>query len=180
MSTQNELLSNLETLAEGLIRDRTEEDAASLVSLRKKRYSDMTSEEKVLINSSMKGGYNATDLNRVAVFCNTFAEFSASLDYIIPSYTPIRTNWSENESITRVDLNSYIDAIKKIQNKWSFGARFDIPESIANGLTVSQANAIEEMLYKAYKNARSILINMPFSGLVYSGLLWDDFASERE
>ena len=42
MSTQSELLSNLETLAEGLIRDRTEEDVTILVTLRKKRYGDMT------------------------------------------------------------------------------------------------------------------------------------------
>lgn len=134
-----------------LIFDRTQGDADRIDQLQKKAWDDFTDAEKeffwtgdpALQNGVVKGAYNAEDFVRVDtaafVLLNVLTEAGYAVD-VVPS------EWEEGSEPPREKLERYLQNIRNIRS--AMFVETPLPEEM-RGLTVSEANAIEKVLWEA-------------------------------
>ncbi len=117
-----------------------------------------------LEESTSKGYYNYTDLNRVEVWCEYLANLLTSYSY--PVSIVIKKDWTISDLPNGNDMERIrgnIDAIKTV-----FHAYTDIPENL-NYMTIEKANAIEKILYEIYSLIRNMGNEFRYSNTFCSG-----------
>ncbi len=149
-----------------LITDRTEEDRRRAEYLAALDYRDMTEEERAEWDGELKGGYNASDLNRVESAVEYLAgqlrglepelkEYAAERDVHWETiYTPpydgaeinpsTKTNWQQSDDPKPSDMARYLGNVKLLRGAIDY-ATDELPESVEE-ITWSGANAIEKAL----------------------------------
>ena len=149
-----------------LITDRTAEDVAAAVELAAMDYKNMTDEQKRLWHSSLKGAYNAGDLNRVETAVEYLADILRSLPaelrehaaalsvawdkffsvpYDAGVITPsVKTDWLVTDIQTPEDMERYLANVKLLREVLSYSSD-TLPASMEN-LRWQYANAIEKAL----------------------------------
>lgn len=132
-------------LIDTLIFDRTLADAERVKQLKKIGFSNMTAEERAEWLSGMKGSYNATDLNRVGCVINYIADRLNEAGFVI-RVSP-KVDWTESDIPTLPEMSRYLTDLSVL--RCALPPLSDTPEIPADmrGLTVSEANAIEHVLY---------------------------------
>lgn len=184
-----------------MITDRTMSDVELVKSLVKKGLKRMTDDEKQSFLSGMRGAYNYIDFNRVESAVKYLSDRLVEVPVEIESlreeldiawdsafsmpYDPsdyeninVKTDWDVSDILTKTDRARYIENVEHIALSLS-----DLPESFPrslDGLTYSEANAIEQLLVNLdvllseLKNAKeTLLINTSkawfYSGEIYGG-----------
>lgn len=131
-----------------LITDRTAEDYARALALSAIRWQDMTPEQQAEWQTSLKGAYNASDLNRVTEAVEYLVERLRSFGYAV-AYTAVtvsgsRTEWTEADIPTASQLAQYLANVKAIREAIENQAP-EPPADMAR-LTYEEANDIERIL----------------------------------
>ena len=141
-----------------LITDRTMDDVRHALDLRQKMLDGTATadEETEYLSGTLKGTYNASDMNRVANAARVVAD-------AIGSNVIMRNDWPVDDIPTPADLAGYIMDLSSIRSMLQNAPA--IPESIV--FDFSGANAIEEMLVYAEDYIRRM--QNPRANLVYSG-----------
>ena len=117
-----------------------------------------------LEESTSKGYYNYTDLNRVEVWCEYLANLLTSYSY--PVSMVIKKDWAISDLPNDNDMERIrgnIDAIKTVFHEYT-----DIPENL-NYMTIEKANAIEKILYEIYSLIRNMSNEFRYSNTFCSG-----------
>lgn len=149
-----------------MITDRTQADVDFRARLAAKGWARMTASEREQWLAGLKGGYNATDLNRVGGALNELAAVLAGLpdellDYLdskgvapdaafeVP-YNPALMDWTQkvtwtvDEIPTPDELGLYLSRVKLLRESMEYTTD-PLPASM-EGLTYTGANAIEKAL----------------------------------
>lgn len=96
-------------------------------------------------NATLKGQYNASDLNRVEKWSKYLADELNTLGYNIQITT--KTNWTSSE----LRSNSEIERIRKNITKIMYGWHYITPMySASNTITYTRANRFEQILNEIY------------------------------
>ena len=130
-----------------LVTDRTSADVEYWRSLQEKGFAAMTTDERaVWISGTMKGAYNASDMNRVGVALNYLRDELTS-ERLMPIVAfDAKTDWSESDIPTTSDLSHYISCVEIIRS-----ATVQFPETPRTPnntrmLNYRSANDIEKIL----------------------------------
>ena len=150
-----------------LITDRTAADVSRWKALRAKGWEAMTEEERAEWQAGMRGGYNATDFNRVESAVLYLAEMLQTLPAELLQYAqdngvawdelfgfpfdPLdytnietKTTWQLGEFPSLPDRERYIANVRLLREAVEY-ATSDIPETMAK-FTHEDANALEQAL----------------------------------
>ena len=148
-----------------LITDRTATDVSTVIRLSQKGWANMTEEERSAYLSSLKGSYNATDLNRVGgavqYIANRLAEYGVSV-----SVHP-KVDWSRSDFPMPDDMDAYLADIRTLRSLYEI----DLP-SVPNdmeGFTWQEANNIEQILVELDFIISQISLAWFYSGEIHSG-----------
>lgn len=145
-----------------LITDRTASDVDALKSLIEKG-EDLTEEEITRFLTDSKGAYNYSDMNRVALATMYIASELASIGEIIE--VVMKKNWNENNIPKTSEIETYLRTIRKVRNM--------IKVSITNApnqlRSITDANAIEQMLVDIDELIKRQLYFLNYSGDIFSG-----------
>lgn len=126
-----------------LITDRTQEDVNYALYLSTKKWDDMTEDEKVSW-VSLKGAYNASDLNRVAAAVNFIKDRLQENGYTFEIST--KTDWLVSDVPTSAQLEQYLQNILSLKEKFTVKPDTPpLPSSMEN-LDYVKANHIEKVL----------------------------------
>lgn len=132
-----------------LIIDRSAADVARVKALNSKDSAQWTqSERDEYLLASMRGAYNASDLNRVGQACAYLYDLISGYGYDIPGYVPLRTDWTLYDVPTQSEMSTYINTIRSFKSLWS--AITDVPVNMDN-ISYDDANNIERLLREVYK-----------------------------
>lgn len=184
-----------------MITDRTSSDVVFAKQLLKKGLANMTTEEKDLFLSGLKGAYNYTDFNRVeyavryvvdemtaapnelkqhAESLGVYFDESFSLDYDTGRFAEIETKeenyWSVDKILTADDRTRYLSNAKIISSV--FGEASDRFPLSLDGLTHVGANEIEKGIENTYVTfsynfeEKKSLIEETYKAWFYSGDLY--------
>lgn len=127
-----------------LIIDRTQDDVFRVKALNGKDLSQWTqSEREEYLLATMRGAYNASDLNRVGHACAYLYDLISGYGYDIPGYVPLRTDWTLYDVPTQSEMSNYINTVRSFKSLWS--AITDIPSNMDN-ISYHDANNIERLL----------------------------------
>lgn len=150
-----------------LITDRTETDRQRALYLDGISWDDMTEAEREEWQGTMKGAYNATDMNRVGAAVEYVAERLASCGIAV-SVAPV-TGWAEGDLPTVAQLTAYLDDIRTIR------AALPVPSSTPkvpgdmDALTVDEANNIEKILLRVDALITQMLLAWYYTGEIQTG-----------
>lgn len=147
-----------------LITDRTASNASRLKALIAKGWASMTSAEKAEWLTEMKGGYNASDLNRVGEAVQYLSDTLAGYGYPITVST--KTDWTEDDIPTVTQLTAYLSNVATL--KAGFHGAGTLP-STTDFMTVTEANQIEQLLQEIETNINNMAAAFWYSGEIYSG-----------
>lgn len=117
-----------------------------------------------LEESTSKGYYNYTDLNRVEVWCEHLANLLTSYSY--PVSITIKKNWTMSDLPNVNDMErirSNVNAIKTV-----FHAYTEVPENL-NYMTIEKANAIEKILSELDFLTKNMISSFRYSNTFNSG-----------
>lgn len=117
-----------------------------------------------LEESTSKGYYNYTDLNRVEVWCEYLANLLTSYSY--PVSMVIKKDWAISDLPNDNDMERIrgnIDAIKTV-----FHAYTEVPENL-NYMTIEKANAIEKILSELDFLTKNMISSFRYSNTFNSG-----------
>lgn len=153
-------------MIDSLITDRTADDAQKALNLSKLQWSEMSDAQKAEWSGSLKGSYNASDLNRVENAVAYLAEtlrllrpklqdYAKSLDvgwdvFFAGNYDPedlnleTKTDWTKEDAPTAEAMERYLANVVTLRNALNY-ATDRLPSSMRN-LTWQGANAIERAL----------------------------------
>ena len=154
---------------DNLIFDRTQSDVERVKRLTAALVAGTaTAAERAEFISGMKGAYNATDLNRVGAAVdylrNRLSDEAGTYVDVLP-----KTDWAETDIPEQQRAAQYISDIKNIR------AAFILPDGTPEapdtltGLTYSQANDIETILYSLNKAIDALRFTLITSGEVFAG-----------
>lgn len=153
-----------------LVIDRSQSDLTRLTELKQKISRKTETEiEFEEWQTSMKGAYNASDLNRVGEACAYLFDLFTGYGYAVPGYTALRDNWDDEEIPTAANMAAYLGTVAAL--KAVLNALQEIPDTM-NRLTVDGANNIEKLLIEVDDQLRRMAQSFVYSGMVYSGQLW--------
>lgn len=156
MPTLSEYVSQLTTLYNSLINDRTQANVNELVALLKMNYADMSAAQKTKVNTAHKGAYNYNDRNRVGNFFNTFTNLMH--DYYGTNnrlFSMMVTTW-QNIYDPSVDyLHEYVQNVIASRDKWyqflHISGTAPAVGEIYNGINLTTANNIETVGKKIWQ-----------------------------
>lgn len=134
-----------------LITDRKESDIAELNALLSRPLSEWTEDELTWFNqAASKGAYNYTDLNRVTramEYLNSLlAGYGYSTGYSPLEIEPGRTEWKSSDIPTRSTMDKYLRNVAALRSVMEMLPTTPETPPDMDGLTVSEANAIEQIL----------------------------------
>lgn len=158
----------LDSEALNLITDRTLQDVQMVIDLLSKGSANWTDEEWTLwLSGSMKGAYNAEDLNRV----------ESAVNYIVERYNnagifPIvvtKNTWTMTEFMNKDESDRYLNNIRVLRSMLAMPA--GVPEVPADmdKFTYQEANDIENILILIDSIITNIIAAQYYSGEIYSG-----------
>lgn len=132
-----------------LITDRIQADIEELLTILSKE--DQTEEELIqLAQTSYKGAYNETDMNRVTTAAEFLSDSLYSRGYINP-YVPVnpepgRDYWVKENKPTLEQSKGYVSNVKRIRETFHFVP--DLPEAHSDmqSFTFQEANNLEKIL----------------------------------
>lgn len=156
------------TIFKNLIRDRTREDVLKRAYLVKKWLDgDISDNEKAEWQNSLKGAYNASDINRVSDAMNELSKVLALQGY--GHRLKVKTNWNEEDYIDEENIEYYLKSLKEFL-RWYFifPESPEVPDSLT-GLDWKHANDIEELIYDMALIADLIEKGYFYSGEVFAG-----------
>ncbi len=150
----------------GLIYDREQADVDRVAYLIGRwRDGSITDMEKAEWAESMKGAYNAGDLNRVGAAVNYVAAMLTEWGY---PYAPnMRTNWTASELFYAADLAEYLAAVEGLRAR--LAAFTDTPETPDKISTWQQANDIERIIEDVHLLLQNMVAGLPYADVIYSG-----------
>lgn len=132
-----------------LIIDRTQDDVFRVKTLNGKDLSQWTqSERDEYLLATMRGAYNASDLNRVGQACAYLYDLISGYGYDIPGYVQLRTDWTLYDVPTQSEMSTYINTVRSFKSLWS--AITDVPSSMDH-ISHNDANNIERLLREVDK-----------------------------
>lgn len=149
-----------------LITDRTAADRERVKTLAAKGWVNMTDDEQAEWLTSLKGAYNATDLNRVGAAVDYIAQRLTEQGYSVTVDT--KTDWTNGAEPTEDDWATYlanVAAVRKIALKPTTPA---LPATI-RFLGIEGANAIEQILVDLDELLTNAEKAWYFSGELYAG-----------
>ena len=157
-----------------LITDRTASDVSRHAALARKSFAEMTAEEQLEWSTSMKGSYNATDLNRVGQAIKYVENQLHAYGYTI--HTTPKTDWTMDDIPTLEQLNHVIADVQTCRNKLSLPSSTpSVPVSMEL-FNYEKANDIEKILKQVYESLMKIVEGMIyFSGDMFCGELYSTF-----
>ena len=152
---------------QGLITDRTAADAARVLALADKGYDAWTAAELAWWRSDPKGGYNASDLNRVGSAVDYVAKRLRSCGIFV-SVAP-RMDWANGDKPNRAEMASYLADIAALRA--ALPLRDGTPPAPGDmlSLTWEEANAIESILLAVDDAITRMSQAWLFAGDLYSG-----------
>lgn len=139
------------SIIDTLVTDRKESDVAELNALLSRPLSEWTEEEFSWFNqAASKGAYNYTDLNRVTramEYLNILLTgYGYSTGYSPLEIEPGRTEWKSSDIPTRSTMDKYLRNVAALRSVMEmFPTTPDTPPDM-DGLTVIEANNIEQIL----------------------------------
>ena len=155
-----------------LITDRTSQQAERAKVLDAKDYSQMTNAERAEWNGTLKGCYDASDMNRVgeavayvayqinnnyAGTWNTCDDYGVAWDeywtpehwfpdLVYPISLTTKTDWTDTDRPTAAQLATYLQNVRDLATAVS--VQHNLPASMV--ITTGNANEIERVLSAAY------------------------------
>lgn len=150
-----------------LITDRTEADRERALYLDTLKWEDMTEAEREEWQGTMKGAYNASDMNRVGAAVEYVAERLASCGIAV-SVAPV-TGWAEGDLPTVAQLMAYLDDVRAIRAALPVPSSTPkVPEDM-DALTVDEANNIEKILLRVDALITQMLLAWYYTGEIQTG-----------
>lgn len=150
-----------------LITDRTQADVERYAELKAKALRGMTAAEKAEWETSLKGAYNHTDMNRVESSVEYVANRLTAAGYVV--LPVVKKDWSGTDKPTLDDIKRYMKNIADIRAALTTFS--DTPETptTEKRLTYQMANAIEQILIDVDDLITRMANAYFYSGDLYSG-----------
>ena len=149
-----------------VIIDRTEDDVKRIQELNKKRYDDLTPEQKKEWHGVVKGAYNASDMNRVGDATAYLAQLLHDAGYTV-AVTP-KQDWEMKDIPNLAQLRILrLDAMSI--NRKMAGTTPSVHPNALIKLGFETANKIEQYLLEAYENFELMQQGYYYSGELYAG-----------
>ena len=150
-----------------LITDRTQADVERHAELKAKGWQGMTDDEKAEWETSLKGAYNYTDMNRVEKAVEYVSNRLTEAGYVV---TPIvKKNWNGTDKPTFGDLQRYMKNIADIRAALTTFSTTPEAPSTEKKLTYQMANAMEQILIDVDDLITRMIGAYFYSGDLYSG-----------
>lgn len=150
-----------------LITDRTQEDVARHAELKAKGWQSMTAEEKSEWQTSLKGGYNYTDLNRVESAVEYVAQKLTEAGYIV--IPVIKKNWKVTDKPTLEDMKRYMQNVSDIRKALATFSTTPNAPTTEQKLNYQMANAMEQILIDVDDLIGRMIAAYFYSADLYSG-----------
>jgi hypothetical protein len=150
-----------------LITDRTQLDVDRRAELKAKGWQAMTAEEKAEWQTSLKGGYNYTDMNRVESAVEYVANKLTLAGYVV--IPVIKKNWIATDKPTTDDIKRYMKNVADIREALATFSTTPEAPTIEQRLTYQMANDIEQILLDVDDLITKMVNAYFFSGDLYSG-----------
>ena len=161
-----------------LITDRTAEDVKYWEHLRNKGFADMTEAERAeWLAGTLKGAYNAGDLNRVGEALNYLRDRLLSANYITyrTNFTA-KTDWTIASIPTHDDVVHYKTCVATVRKAMAqFPTTPPAPKTTGGtldnigALDYEEANNIEKILLDVETLINNMLAARHYCGDVYAG-----------
>ena len=150
-----------------LITDRTQFDVDLVKSLVVKGYVNLSESEKAQWDSSLKGSYNASDLNRVGEAINYLKDLLSSAGYYIKGEAKV--DFTEMAIPTREQLEHYLDMLGRVRKAIKvYPSTPELPTSM-DALNYRSANNIEKMLLDVEELLFKLQQSYMYCGELYCG-----------
>lgn len=127
-----------------LITDRTQADVDRYAELQAKGWHGMTDEEKFEWETSLKGAYNHTDMNRVESAVEYVANRLTEAGYVV--LPVVKKDWTGNDKPTLDDIKRYMKNISDIRAALTTFVTTPEAPTTEKRLTYQMANDIEQIL----------------------------------
>lgn len=150
-----------------LITDRTQTDVRRWRELRNKGWSNMTAEERAEWESSLKGAYNYTDMNRVEAAVEYVAERLREIGYTVALNT--KSDWDVTDKPTLADLNRYYSNVAQLREVIRVYQTTPITPTTEKKLDYQMANNLEQILVDIDELIGKTREAWYFSGEIYTG-----------
>jgi len=148
-----------------LITDRTQADVERYAELKAKGLHVMTEAEKAEWETSLKGAYNYTDMNRVESAVEYAANRLTEAGYVV--IPVVKKNWTRTDKPTLADLKRYTKNIADIRAALATLETTPEAPSTDKRLSFQAANDMEQILIDV-----DDLISRMISAYFYSGDLY--------
>lgn len=150
-----------------LITDRTQADVERFAELQAKGWRGMTEDEKTEWETSLKGAYNHTDMNRVESAVEYVANRLTEAGYVVLPI--VRKSWTGSDKPTLDDIKRYMKNIADIRAALTIFATTPEAPTTEKRLTYQMANDMEQIL-KDVDDLISRMVSAYFySNDLYSG-----------
>lgn len=127
----------------------------------------MTASERAEWNTSMKGAYNLSDLNRVE---NAVVYLARRLNEFGYHVEPLVTQTWNTTSIPKpADMTRYLNNVRAIRNAFvTLRTTPDVPATMRR-MTYVEANAIEQVLHDVETLIDNMVAAFTYTGDIYGG-----------
>lgn len=150
-----------------LITDRTQADVDRRAELKAKGWQGMTAEERTEWKTSLKGGYNYTDMNRVESAVEYVAnKLTEAGYYIVPV---VKKNWTRTDKPTIEDIRRYMKNVADTRATLATFSTTPEAPTTERKLTYQMANDIEQILLDVDDLITRMVSAYFFSADLYSG-----------
>lgn len=150
-----------------LITDRTQADVDRYAELRAKGWHGMTDEEKTEWETSLKGAYNHTDMNRVESAVEYVANRLTEAGYVV--LPVVKKNWTGSDKPTLDDIKRYMKNIADIRAALTIFATTPEAPTTGKRLTYQMANDMEQIIADVDDLIAKMVNAYFYSGDLYSG-----------
>lgn len=150
-----------------LITDRTQADVDRHAELKAKGLRGMTTAEKAEWETSLKGGYNYTDMNRVENAVEYVANRLTEAGYVVSPV--VKKNWTASDKPTLVDIKRYMKNISDIRSALTIFTTTPEAPTTEKHLTYQMANDMEQILIDVDDLVSRMASAYFYSGDLYSG-----------
>lgn len=150
-----------------LITDRTQADLDRWQYLAGKSYFAMTDAERAEWDTSLRGAYNVSDLNRVGAAVEYIA--NRLQGYGIGVSVNPKQDWIDEDIPTVQQMSAYLQDISNIRNAIPVFADTPIVPTDMDYLTFDEANAIEKILVDVEQLLNNMAAAWFYCGDLYCG-----------
>lgn len=151
------------SIIDSLITNRTQADRIALDGLFAKVKAGTITEEEwaVLASPSHRGAYNSTDLNRVNSAMEYLVSRLRGYGYAVKGYERDNTVWTISSVQHPAQMKRYVDNVAAIRKALTMLSTTPTAPTDMENLTVSEANAIEQILVDCESVINAMVPVMP-------------------